>query len=213
MISIFYCTSSVELDRGVFQFFLEKLPLNLRSPILKFKSPEDRQRALFAKLLLIEGLKDLGLHNYSLNQLQSSEYQRPYFKGNIDFNISHSGFYIICAISLDNRVGIDVEEIREIPVSDFDREFSKIEMEYINNSRNSMSEFYKLWTQKEAFLKAIGTGLYTPLNIISVIENTIHWNDKRWFLTEINLPETKDYISHLCTDSNRVEIEVKRIFF
>ncbi|MEP7250933.1 MAG: 4'-phosphopantetheinyl transferase superfamily protein [Ginsengibacter sp.] len=119
----------------------------------------------------------------------------------------------MCAISLGNKVGIDVEEIREIPVSDFDREFSKMEMEFISNSADPIREFYKLWTQKEAFLKAIGSGLYVPLNLVSVIDNIIKWDETKWFLTEVPLPDTTGYISHLCTDLSMTEMKIKRIVF
>lgn len=213
MTAVFYCRSDVEFSPEVFEFLIRELPENLRPDIKRFKKWEDRQRALFAKLLLARGLKDLGLESYGLHQIKYTRYDRPYFNGNIDFNISHSGSYVVCAISIEHKVGIDVEEIRKIPLQDFDREFSRNEMKAIYSAINPMREFYRLWTQKEAFLKAIGTGLNVPLNLVSVVDGLIFWEKKKWFLAEIGLPDKTEYVSHVCVDLRESEIVVRRLFF
>lgn len=211
MIYIFYCTSHDQLERETFIHFLKKLPEDIKSQVLKFKKWEDRQRSLFSKLLLIEGLNMLSLHRYSLQQMKFTKYRRPYFDNDIDFNISHSGDYIVCAISLGDKVGIDIEEIKGIPLGDFENEFSRKEMKAILSSKNSLNTFYALWTQKEAFLKAIGTGLYVPLNKIEIDNKKIKWNKQDWFLNEIAL--SKKYISHLCTNVFHSEIEIQKVVF
>ncbi len=211
MIYIFYCTSHDQLASETFIHFLKKLPEDVKSQVLKFKKWEDRQRSLFSKLLLVEGLNMLSLHRYSLQQMKFTKYRRPYFDNDIDFNISHSGDYIVCAISLGDKVGIDIEEIKGIPLGDFENEFSRKEMKAILSSKNRLNTFYTLWTQKEAFLKAIGTGLYVPLNKIEIDNKKIKWNKQDWFLNEIAL--SKEYISHLCTNVFHSEIEVQKIVF
>ncbi|MEO8567732.1 MAG: 4'-phosphopantetheinyl transferase superfamily protein, partial [Ginsengibacter sp.] len=211
MIYIFYCTSRGELDGKSFSYFLEKLPKKSQLQVVRFKKWEDRQRSLFSKLLLINGLRIMGMDSLSIDELKFTRFKRPYFNNNIDFNISHSGDYIICAISRRHKIGVDIEEVKEIPFDDFENEFSFKEMTAIMNSDNNMNSFYTLWTQKEAFLKAIGTGLHTQLNKVEVDDRIIKWNNTSWFLSEIILDAK--YISHLCTDTLHPEIIIQEINF
>ena len=164
MIYIFYCTLCDELDDESFNYYLKRLPNGIQSQVLKFKKWDDKQRTLFSKLLLVNGLNIMGINSYTIDEIKFTQYKRPYFDNDIDFNISHSGQYIVCGISFDHKIGIDIEEIKEIPLDDFKNEFSQKEMKTIMKADNSTSAFYALWTQKEAFLKAIGTGLFFPLN-------------------------------------------------
>ncbi len=110
-----------------------------------------------------------------------------------------------------NKVGIDIEEIKDIPLVDFDNEFSKKELEKIYTAENSMQLFYTLWTQKEAFLKAIGTGLNVPLNKVAIHDNKIIWDREVWYLKEIKVDPR--YISHLSTDTGSAAIIMKEIKF
>lgn len=76
------------------------------------------------------------------------------------FNISHSEDLAVIAISR-NKVGIDVEYI----FKDFDFSsllpdiFDSNEALAIENAVNVNHTFYKLWTRKEALVKAVGTGI------------------------------------------------------
>lgn len=209
MIYVFYCISSERLKPKSFNYFLQQLPPDIQNQVIKFKNWQDVQRGLLSKALLIKGMKALGLCSYSLHQLKLTEFNRPYFDNSVDFNISHSGEYVICAISKTNRIGIDIEEIKDVPILEFDSQFSTQEMEEIFQDKNSLHAFYTLWTQKEAFLKAIGTGLYVPLHQISINNNKIMWDDVSWFLTEIKLDQR--YVSHLATNIFLPEVIMEEV--
>lgn len=77
------------------------------------------------------------------------------------FNISHSHGYV--AFVMDNvPVGIDIEKIRKV-----DNDL----INYISNEEEkrfikSEESFYEIWTNKEALVKALGTGLKTKINAI-----------------------------------------------
>jgi 4'-phosphopantetheinyl transferase len=156
-------------------------------------------------------MKALGYKSFSLDNLKYTDLKRPYAEGFIDFNISHSGAYTICAIAENGKVGVDIEEIKSIPVSDFIDQFSEKELNTISTSDNILHSFYTLWTQKEAFLKAIGTGLFIPLNKVFIEENKIIWNNSNWFLH--NLKIDKDYPCHFCTPIAMPGVVVKPIEF
>lgn len=81
-------------------------------------------------------------------------------KSVINFNVSHSGEYVLIAIS-DNFIGIDIErheydsELKQI----MQLIFSDSEILFINKQDSPSRIFYKLWTRKEALLKASSSGL------------------------------------------------------
>lgn len=71
------------------------------------------------------------------------------------FNISHSHGLVGIAIFDSAPIGLDIEKIRPLDESlvkyvSSDDEFSEI---------SSEEDFFKIWTNKESLLKAIGTGI------------------------------------------------------
>jgi 4'-phosphopantetheinyl transferase len=211
VIHIYYTCSSYQLNNPVFEFYLQQLPHRFQENILKYRKWQDRQRGLFGKLLLKHALASLELTKYSLHNLRITALDRPYFDDSIDFNISHSGNFIICAINTDGRIGVDVEEVKDVPLQDFLDNFSENEWCHILNSSNKLYSFYNYWTKKEAFLKAIGMGLNVPLNKIEVVSNKIVWNNSNWYLHPLNLNET--HLSHFATLSANPQVVLQKANF
>jgi 4'-phosphopantetheinyl transferase len=87
------------------------------------------------------------------------------------FNLSHTQGMVACVITLDRDCGIDVERIR--PMKDMagiaDTVFSSAEIAYLHsqNKENWPHHFFKFWTLKEAYIKAIGQGFSAPLKNIT----------------------------------------------
>ena len=85
------------------------------------------------------------------------------------FNVTHTDGLVMCCVGDANHqtVGLDVERLcRRTDTSLADRYFSKPEIAFLNRCRNDESRrrtFLKIWTLKESFIKAIGTGLTMPL--------------------------------------------------
>ena len=198
MIYVFYTRLVQPLPTDIFHSLLQQLPVSIQTKIAKYRKWQDAHRGLLGKILLLSGLESLGLKHYSLTNLKYTQYDRPFFDDLLDFNIAHSGAYILCAISITNKVGIDVEEIQPIPFSDFESNFTATEWETIIQAEN-YTPFFTFWTRKEAFLKAIGKGLNVPLKEISVLNDKVKWKGKDWFLHELKLD--KNHIAHLSTDT------------
>ncbi len=211
MIYVFYTRFESRLKTEFLNLILQQLPSHLQSKVLRYRKWQDAQRSLLGKALLIKGLDYLGLSQYSLYNLKFTELERPYFDNYIDFNISHSGEYVICVISLTNKIGVDVEEIQDISIEDFENNFSSKEWEDIMNANNKLYSFYTYWTKKEAFLKAIGMGLNIPLNKTEILNNKIIWNNTEWFLNEIKIDER--YISYSSTQIAAPEVIIQKIDF
>lgn len=78
----------------------------------------------------------------------------------LDFSYSHTRALALIAIAANGPVGIDVEALDPTRVSEAipRRHFSPEEQARVHGP-NATAEFFRLWTAKEALLKATGEGL------------------------------------------------------
>jgi 4'-phosphopantetheinyl transferase len=90
----------------------------------------------------------------------------------IRFNLSHSEALAVIAIADGRDVGVDIEAIRPVPEMEeiAQRYFSHQEAIDLMQSAADAREqnFFRIWTRKEAFIKAIGDGLSFPLDSFAV---------------------------------------------
>ncbi|MCB1228975.1 MAG: 4'-phosphopantetheinyl transferase superfamily protein [Verrucomicrobiae bacterium] len=86
--------------------------------------------------------------------------------GKLDFNLSHSGDHVLYAVTSGESVGVDLESIhREGTLPDCAKTIcSEEELPRLRRlpSDRLPRALLRLWTAKEAFLKALGTGLHLP---------------------------------------------------
>lgn len=88
------------------------------------------------------------------------------------FNVAHTEGLVLCGVADhedDGRIalGVDVERIERRTSPELaQRYFAEPEVDFLN-SFDSLADrqamFLRIWTLKESFIKAIGTGLHTPL--------------------------------------------------
>ena len=134
-----------------------------------FRNPEDALRMTCGRLLLRWHLASLiGPEDASAAGLDYSHHGRPSLRGypDLDFNLSHSGPWVACAVSRRGRIGIDVETARDPSGQVADRFFSVHEKAWLGSMLADQVEerFTQLWTLKEALVKADGRGLSIPLD-------------------------------------------------
>ena len=90
----------------------------------------------------------------------------------VHFNLSHSGEMAACAVTRDCEVGIDIERVR--PTSDIEsiaeRFFHPEECRKLFGlaEEERALAFFRCWTRKEAYIKALGAGLSAPLDSFAV---------------------------------------------
>lgn len=87
----------------------------------------------------------------------------------IQFSLAHSNRYAIYAFTLDRRIGVDLECVEPIESEEIaNRFFSDREKAALHAlaGNERLETFFKIWTAKEAYLKACGEGLAHPLNKI-----------------------------------------------
>lgn len=99
--------------------------------------------------------------------------QNAFGKKVIQFNLSHSEELALYVFTLDSEVGADLEKIRDFPEMKqiVDHFFSVRERVFFDTLPTSEKRetFFKWWTRKEAFVKAVGEGLSDRLNSFDVL--------------------------------------------
>jgi 4'-phosphopantetheinyl transferase len=103
-------------------------------------------------------------------EFEVNNYGKPSLKGNddISFNLSHSNGIAVLAMGKNRELGVDLEQInyqKEIH-NILDHFFHPDEIFQFKTLKNTQKSalFFKLWTLKEAYIKAKGMGLSIPLN-------------------------------------------------
>jgi 4'-phosphopantetheinyl transferase len=86
----------------------------------------------------------------------------------VPFNLSHTRGLVAAAVSRRGDIGIDVEQIdpKKADRAVAEEYFAPAELRILKQApaEDRTACFFRLWTLKEAYIKAIGSGLATPLN-------------------------------------------------
>ncbi|MCH2193547.1 4'-phosphopantetheinyl transferase superfamily protein [Kordia sp.] len=190
MIDIFYTSFTTPIEEAHYTKLLSLLPKDLQERNEKFVRWQDKHANLFGKLLLIEALKYHDINNDMRKLITYGAHKRPFLTlPQYDFNISHSGDYVMCAIGENIRLGIDIEKRQHRNIENFDNSMTAQEWTEIQESNDSLKTFYNYWTIKESVSKADGRGFYIPYNQLEVIDNTVRYDGKLWFLQEISIAD------------------------
>lgn len=198
MIQVTYTQITEDFTQAQWQQLLLTLPPALQEQNKRYVQWKDKLRHLFGKLLLRDALVQAGFGPECLEQLYYNEYNRPYLHDSIDFNLSHSGDFIICAITKGHKVGIDVEEIAAVDFSDFDIVMTPEQWERIHAAPDPKRMFFTCWAIKESMIKAESSGMSLPLLQIHIKDNYVYYQDKVWYVQE--LPLHDDYCTWVCAD-------------
>lgn len=97
-----------------------------------------------------------------------TEKGKPYFANRaLQFNLSHSGHWALLAVAKEMELGVDIEQIKDT------RDLFGIAESYYHPDEFAQLQqqpaafqtpyFYRLWTLKEALLKALGVGISAGL--------------------------------------------------
>lgn len=155
------------LFRGAWAQSLSLLPPERQRAAQKLRRDDDAARCVGAGLLLREALVREGLDPEG-QEFRRGEYGKPFLPGGPEFSLSHAGRYVALALS-DDPVGVDIEAER--CTMEIARHFfapAEIRGAEAMTGEDRRRYLQRLWVAKEAFIKAIGTGLGTPLNAFCV---------------------------------------------
>ncbi len=183
----------------------------------RFHFEKDRQRFIAGRGILRTILgRYLGVDAQAVKFAYESRGKpllaEPFALHNISFNLSHSEGLALCVVSNIQNVGVDLEYIRALDVESFAKRFFT-DKEY--NTIKSLPPdqlqkmFFRHWTCKEAYLKAIGVGIgeleTIEIDLTSdyaqiVIDQTNQTN-KQWSLIEL-VPDN-NYVAATVVSTNQ----------
>ena len=161
-----------------------------RGQAMRYKHTFGRFCCLKSWLMLMELMNELMVNAEELmDEWEYNEYGKPSFHlspltSHLYFSISHCKAGIAVAVD-DKPVGIDIETVRPANEDLIERTMSPAERVGMDDR-----QFTRLWTQKEAVVKAEGTGIYSFEQIQTILEK------KDWHMETI---EKDKYIYSIAT--------------
>jgi 4'-phosphopantetheinyl transferase len=206
MLTVYYTTIPRFWDQQKFSVQLANLPLRLQQVNAAYAKKQDRLRHLYGKLLLAAAFAAYGPS--PLNELQYDDNNRPFLDGFPDFNISHSGQFVLCATGF-GRIGVDIEEMRPLVFEDYLPIMSTAEWALIKRSPDPLRCFYAYWTKKESIIKADSRGMSIPLQSIHFSGKNAYCEGRTWHLAEIFLHPR--YAACIAADTGIEQLIIKNI--
>ena len=148
---------------------LEKVNESQKEKALKYKNEIDQVRSLASSYLI---------NKLSKEPLLFNDMGKPFFENGPCFNISHSGQYIVMAVS-NKDIGVDIEENKEKDMSPLIRIFNEAEAKMIKEH----ADFYYLWCAKESLIKCIGSSINRIKEIPALPFNGVKaFNGKHYYV-------------------------------
>jgi 4'-phosphopantetheinyl transferase len=136
----------------------------------RFRRAADRETFTLRRGLLRELVGSyLGLEPAAV-RFTYGRWDKPFVDGDLCFNASSSGRHALFAFTRGRAVGVDIERMRDLP--DMDdvavRIMSPRGLADYRAQWDRLGAFYACWTQKEAYVKALGDGFAAPLDAFDV---------------------------------------------
>jgi 4'-phosphopantetheinyl transferase len=148
--------------------------------------------------ILLKRYLDMETIDFSVNELGKPYHKKIAGKRTVDFNISHSGEFILAVFAVGMDIGVDVQEMAECP--DYreiaENFYTAEEAEDVKNEGPDL--FFQYWAAKEAYVKALGIGLGRGMDFFSVRNEKIAEKDKKdqdWFLYPVRIKGYAAYVA------------------
>jgi 4'-phosphopantetheinyl transferase len=164
-------------DPSLWQEYRDLLPPEERSREERFTHEPSRRQFLVARALARTVLAHYTGRDPRELRFECNAYGKPFLSPpagtssagpSLEFNLSHTGGLVVCAVTSGNAVGVDVEDCgrRTDYLELAQRFFAASEAAVLAGLPPDQQRrlFFEFWTLKEAFIKARGMGLSIPLD-------------------------------------------------
>jgi 4'-phosphopantetheinyl transferase len=200
VVHAFYSHIAPLYNEETYRFYYERCPFFRQHKADRIRDLRHKAQSIGVWVLLETAWDRLGLCGHPNNT-----------EGVFAYNLSHSGEYVLCAISDTDdhslKIGCDVEIIKEAKLILAKRFFAKDEYEklltFSDDKELLNRRFYRFWVLKESLMKATGQGMKIPLDEVEIM-----WNIKdmpvlkgiprnlgdAWYFREFQIP-TVDFES------------------
>ncbi len=142
----------------------------------RFVFEKDRDQFLIARVLVRTTLSRYASVAPDTWRFHTNEFGKPEIDSRqnplqLRFNLSHCDGLALCGVTVGRDIGVDCENIRrKVEMKQVaSRVFSTSERKFLDSMPASQQAetFFRLWTLKEAYIKAKGVGISLPLQEIA----------------------------------------------
>lgn len=192
----------------------DELPIPRAKLARKFRNEIDAYRTVVGELITRAVVaKTHGKRDFT-PFLRSPE-NRPSLPGYgaYDFNVSHSGNWVVVGYAAAGPIGIDVEEAVEIDDLVPLRVFTHAELAAFASAADRRKTFFEMWTAKESVLKMLGTGLTLAPQSFTLAPDSAgrrSANEYPWCTIETRWIDEKHALS-VCGTTAAFPSEIRRI--
>lgn len=159
-----YFVNITDVEENLFDIWYDRMDSEKKASVLKMQSEHKRKLRIAADMLCRKGVSEFCGTAENEIAIGYTSAGKPYAKGlPVNFSISHSGDYAVCAVS-DVEIGIDIEKKRTVHPRAYEKFCTESEARYINGNEDG---FFRIWTLKEAYFKCVGTGLGSDIKDVS----------------------------------------------
>lgn len=203
--------SSAQLSEQIADW-VEELPEIKRQQIKRLRQQNDQLLSLAGLQLLKIGISEVSGKPFALDQLRFPEKAKPFFAGNIDFNISHSGDVVCCVISDSAKVGVDLELQRDVTPATMNK-FLDESTDSLGNTpdKNMKYRFFDVWTKNEAIIKAANHGSIYNMHDIQHEQIGGHYQNHFWYTYPVDIVPADDNNEYTCHIACSEPIDVNDI--
>ncbi|MGZ0049452.1 4'-phosphopantetheinyl transferase family protein [Brevibacillus gelatini] len=204
-----YAVSITDFPEETVPRLLSIVTAEKKQRLLAFYHRDDLVRGLLADLLI----RKIAAERFAVPAKSilfgTNTYGKPSLLdpcSRLHFNLSHAGSWVVC-ITAEHPVGIDIEKKQAIDLQIASQFFAKEECAFIEeeaDSKRRLERFFHVWTAKESYIKAIGKGLFLPLDSFSTVkEGSVEgWREYEqgdWFFKTYALDD--DYALTACAQT------------
>ena len=181
MLRCYYMDISCDCSYEQSQALYRLLPPERQVGVGQLKNEEQIKKKILSGAFLQYGLSDalnipMRQIFYQYGKFGKPELDKSRMRGSqpenyrMDFNLSHSGKYVVLAVS-DGLIGIDIEGKKKNRLAVAKRCFDQKEYEDIISAHTEQEQdmrFLEYWTMKEAYVKYLGEGLRIPFRSFQI---------------------------------------------
>lgn len=183
------------MDEQMFTRMLMSVSPERQQKARRYKFPKGKALSLGAALALDKLLQRRGLRERDQRYLEG-KHGKPSLADHpeIHFSISHSSHFVACAMA-DCEIGIDIQHLVKANYPLMRRVLSDEELEMVMAQQGEERQmlFARLWALKEAYLKAVGTGITDDFPSFSLENDRPRLVNRQGFFLfrEFDFPEGK----------------------
>lgn len=155
-------------------------------------APEPGADSRLGRKLLRTGLERLGYPPRFVEQLRYDTLGKPRLPAPLAFTLSHCAGRVLCALSADGPVGVDVEAADTAPISGFRLYFNARERAWAGSDAK---RFLTVWTRKEAVSKAAGSAGLRRFPWMDALNAGVELDGQVWHTVTLTLGS--GFVGHL----------------